>query len=440
MKKIVAFLVALLLCLPLSIISAGADTVSVTSPLEDLSACENFNVEDYPADAKDTSLSVIHVAETVDNKVLLYVYNPSQRLVASSANISLTETSPDRDILDYQLYSLTLSAEDGVFQKYIVDGLAVPDKLVRHYEIASILRPWDAAIDEAPTDDNTIHEVAYEVGYMWSYLSGDDGQYVVNRRNVITVTNKHVGFIRYKEVDAIIYSSAMDSHYVAFSTDKQIDKLLTVDLIYKGEETYYGNPEGILALDPNPDDYDSIGPIVVRLTSEQVFKEDSLFWGYEYERIQSVGDFLKKETSSLTTDTLKALSGTEWVLRFAETDYFAREGLGLTLEGWYVECVDISEVVLLRMEFENDGVFYNMGVVDDVQSGDDNPDNDGGCDYEWLLLIAAILIALLIALILIGVLAPVLKPLLSALVWVLLLPFKLLWWLIKALWGWIQKE
>lgn len=443
MKRILSFIFALLMVLPLPL-SAGASPAStVSSPLEDLRACENFSEDDYPVNENDTSLSVIHLAESVDGGVLLYVYCPSQKLIASSVNLSLTETTPDGDILDFQLYNLKVRSQEGVFQKYIVEGLTVPDKFVRHYEVASILRPWDENIDAAPTDDNTIHEVPYEVGYMWSYLSGDDGQYVVNRRNVIAVTNKHVGFVTYDELDLIIHKNGFDSHYVAFSTNKKIDKLLSVDLVYKAEKEVWGNFYGRQVF------YDTIyadelGPIdvaPVHLTSEQVFKNDSIFWGYEYERIQRTEDFLSKE--DLTDYTREAIGGTEWVLRFAETDYLLWEGYyAFTHEAWYRHFVDVKEVTLLRMEFETDGILYNMGVVDDVRSGDNIPDNNVDGPPEWFIILVSVLavLALLVVLWVCSLAAPILKPVLSALVWILLLPFKLLWWLIKAIWNWIQKE
>ena len=41
----------------------------------------------------------------------------------------------------------------------------------------------------------------------------------------ITITDKFVGFVRYKD-GFKLYVGACDSHFVAFNTDKPIDKLL----------------------------------------------------------------------------------------------------------------------------------------------------------------------------------------------------------------------
>lgn len=431
MKHIVAFILALLMVLPLSIMT-GASATSVTSPLEDLNKCEGFDETLYPAQEGSGVLQVLHVAETVDDQVLLYVYAPGQ-VKATHATLSLTDEGKEVDFCEY---ALTPTATDGVFTKYIVNGLTVDTaKVVRNYEVASILRAFDPALgDKAPADDNTIHEVAYEVGLMWTYVSGD-GQYVVNRRSVITVTKKHVGFIRYGTDQPLLgFAKAKDSHYVAFATDKKIDKLLSVNISYSGYDFEYSGrvsydfdtKKVTLHDDPEITKFENVKKT---LTADDVLKEDSLFWGFEYERIQTLDEF--QEAEDLTDATKAALAGTQWVLRFAETDYLDLDLTNPLLGaiGGYVTDTNytrVNNVLLLRMEFETDGVTYNMGVVDDKTSGDTNPDNKDKPD--WLLILIIVLVVLIL-------LAPVLNllvPIFKALAWLIVLPFKILLWLLKA--------
>ena len=47
----------------------------------------------------------------------------------------------------------------------------------------------------------------------------------------IVVTDKFVGFVRYKD-GFKLYVGACDSDFVAFNTDKPIDKLLEADVYY----------------------------------------------------------------------------------------------------------------------------------------------------------------------------------------------------------------
>ena len=43
----------------------------------------------------------------------------------------------------------------------------------------------------------------------------------------------------------------------------------------------------------------------------------------------------------------------------------------------------VNDVTLLRLSYETDGEVYNVGVVDDVQSGDETPDGFFGGAYPW---------------------------------------------------------
>ena len=79
-KKIVTALAALLLlltCLCLRTFSATAEEVRYTAVLDDLQTDATFRAEDYPADASDSSLQVIQIAESVNGELFVFPFGQS---------------------------------------------------------------------------------------------------------------------------------------------------------------------------------------------------------------------------------------------------------------------------------------------------------------------------------------------------------------------------
>ena len=71
-----------------------------------------------------------------------------------------------------------------------------------------------------------------------------------------------------------------------------------------------------------------------------------------------------------TDESLGFLKDKEWVLRFTETHYREDSTTSYTKRNYAV----ISNVSVLRLLFETDGVPYNLGVVDNKQTGSSEPD------------------------------------------------------------------
>ena len=64
----------------------------------------------------------------------------------------------------------------------------------------------------------------------------------------------------------------------------------------------------------------------------------------------------------------------KWVLRFAETEYTSSASAYVYVQNG----TRISDVTILRLKFETDGVVYNLGVVDNKQTSSTTP--DGGAN------------------------------------------------------------
>ena len=414
------------------VIAHAQEGKTYSNVMDDLKKDSSFNPSNYPAKSDDYSLQIIQLAESVDKELFVYVYQPSgktKNFKASSINISTTIN----DAISFMNYKLVLLNSNGVFYKYKVENLAVKTDAVRYYAISSIYRPFDESIDKQASGGNTITEVNYDVSKQYSF--GEiNGKPYVNCVDIetIVVTDKFVGFVRYPD-GFQLYVGACDSHFVAFNTNKPMDKLLEADVYYTTQAyssswaAFVGSSEEFGA---KADKY-----AYLKYTDKVEHTGGGLFAGtYKWDRIQTVENFIATEdreqifsgaiidvkiSSKLTDAALAELQGKKWVLRFAETDYSMWSGQG----AYGTFSTIVGDVTILRLKFETDGITYNLGVIDNKQSGSTEPSNETDIDIS-LNKRGKMILYLLMLILLIILLAPILPYVLQAIVWIISLPFK----------------
>ena len=410
MKKPVAILLlaTIVLCIGLLPLQgtqiAWAAEESGSKVLVDLQKAENFNIDDYPLNPTDYSLEVIHIAESTENELLVYVYQPSgaeANLMATTISIS-TVVGPD---IAPKFYDLEFLNSSGVFYKYKVKDFTVSSEATRVYSVVSILRPFIKDIDAEPGFDNTVSEVPFAVAKEYTFYSGQDN-YQMQVLDVVEITDKFVGYVIYAE--DVDYATGRNwvinkcGHIVAFSCDKKIDKLLEADVYYVSQS--YGHTHLFEDFfDLKPTDKYTFGdrvPHITTLTSEDklTYSGGELWWATDFtaNRIQTTDEFIAStnvtekvytgtvldvsRASTLTEESLRALQGKEWILRFAETEekYRFMDNSLSTYEYYSTLIVDVS---ILRLKFETDSEVYNLGVVDNKQTGSNKPMNN----YEYNL-------------------------------------------------------
>ena len=451
-KKITYFIAALLAVLLLIITAfAGGGMATVyaatsantvyTNVLDDLTKDNSFKPSNYPEKTDDYSLQIIQLAESSDKDLFVYVYQPSgqnKKLSACSINISTTIN----DKISFYNYKLQLLNSSGVFFKYKVNNFTVKTEPTRYYVISSIYRPFDETIDSGAEHGNTVTEVNYNVSkqYCFSTINGKPYVNCVDIETIV-VTDKFVGFARYND-GFKLYVGACDSHFVAFNTDKPIDKLLEADVYYTsqsyswtvaafvGEKQEFGEKQ---------DNY-----AYLKYTDKVEHNGGGLFAGtYKWDRIETTEQFIAENdltqnvysgaildvnvANKITDEGKAALQGKKWVLRFAETGYTLGGGNGTT----YSFSTLVGDVTILRLKFETDGITYNLGTIDNKQTSSDKPINDEiykvviNSRAKWILgIIAAILLLI--------ILAPILPYIIRFVVWVVLLPFKAIGALFKG--------
>lgn len=387
---ITLIILTLLTCIcEMSIKSAYATNETYSNVLTDLQKDENFNVEDYPVKSDDYSLDIIQIAETTGCELLIYVYQPSEKLKATSINIS----TGINDNKYYINYKLTYLNSDSVFYKYKVENFKIKEDVVRYYDISSIFRNFDEKIDKNTENDNKFSEVSFEIGQLWTACTiNNEVTYTCVESETLLITDRYVGYIRFPNGFFLVHTS-VDSHYIAFSTDRKIDKLLEADVYYMSADfsSYYSLYTGWndVQLTDFKENY-------VSLKYNQVASNDPSWLGgqlYSWQRIEKVSDFISNKDNNLSEEVKNQIKDKQYVLRFAETKF---DNGGVSDYIWFTR---VSEVTILRLKFETNGIVYNLGVVDNKTTGSRDPSNNQNLSLlddvlEVIILVAFIIVGL----------------------------------------------
>lgn len=419
--KIISALIILMLILsclfsivtPFNVLAESE--IEYTSVLEDLEKDENFNIEEYPVIEENYSLQVIQIAESEDNELFIYVYQPSGQvkdLRAKYINMSLTDSVEDTSI-----YTLTFINSENTLFKYVVDDVMVNNSQeLRNYNITSIYRKFIEGVDEnSDYIDQSISYTALPVAKLFvAHNEGNEVLYNMYDTEVLRIDDKYTGFVRYYGGFSLFENHDCDSHFVAFSTDRKIDTLLSAKVHFNYQSFYDGYylTGGIVNTPVHYQEYGTIlSKEVILNYDEKIDYTGNGWWAptYKWKRIQTVSEFFNSVEdneifdytlfnvsveSTISKENKEKLSGMDYVLRFYETPYDYDLGVSYTITKTIV-----SDVSILELTFETEGKVYRIGVVDNMQSGPDEPFNDTNVNVNvswWVWLILAIIVLCII--------------------------------------------
>ena len=236
----------------------------------------------------------------------------------------------------------------------------------------------------------------------------------------------------------------------------KIENLLQADVYYETQLASYFSLT-------KETEYGKVEPQEAKLLAEKDLTYDGTAWlsaSYNWKSIETASSFLQSEaagqmykgaifnvnTLSIVDETDKnEISSKQWVLRFAATvvntvDYPTE------LPSYKQERTIVSNVSLLRLAFKTNGIPYNLGVVDNKQTGSENPSNTTKVEVDWSetfeKIIALLLLILLVVfigpflmpllLVVMNVLRFSIKSLLSLILWAIGIPFRLLGRLLRG--------
>ena len=372
-------------------------TTSTTSVMQDLTSA-GVDKNDYPAktvqevkDAGAAHLQLIRIGESVNDELFLYVYQPcdeekeleaSKVVINQTANLEATA----------QVYDLKLVSTEGVFDKYLVEGLKVLSSLSqRNYSITSIMRRYDKELDaekyaNTGGDIEYVPETVAQIWYARNAANGDR-EYAYTQDKVITVADRWHGTLFFMSN----LTQFQYSHFVAFTTDKKIDELKSVELTYAGDKCAY-----VVKLDKNViKKIGEISPQYVKISEGERGNNGANGWFekyYEWEKIRTVESFINEKNQELSDDAILNLervqstanqNGTNaWILGYFDDEIelkIKNDYGGLA----YAEFVDVTNVMLLKLTFRTAGITYTMGVVDTMVTPDDIEDGNGVKSDHW---------------------------------------------------------
>lgn len=424
---------------------ASADNNSgYSNAIDDLQKDKNFNVWDYPAVPNDYKLEVIQIAESKAGELFIYVYQPSGAVAdlrSTCVNMALSE-----DVNGTDFYNLKYVNSSGVFYKYIVEGVKVSSASERFYNITSILREWNEDYDAPSGNDNVINEVPFEVGQLWKATTANGKvTYECFKKDFVEVTSKWCSYLLYPNGYYLTFQSNVASFFVAFDYDLKIDGVsCKIENLYEAELTYTTREfqQVIKNGTPQPVHYGPVSePVKKSLYCDNYNTFYSRGWLFgktvTWKAIQSKDEFMKEEKNSLSDYAKTQLADKKWILRFYDTTYTQTH----SADDWndYVAryFTEVNNVSILRLKFETNGKVYNLGVVDNKQSGSIFPaNNDGGLEWwEILLIVIAVVVVLSLALKILSLFVPFFGVLLQGLLFIITSPFRLIIWIVKKIRG-----
>ena len=378
---------------------AEEPTTSTTSVMQDLTSA-GIDKKDYPTktvqevkDAEESHLQLIRIAESVNDELFLYVYQPcdaEKEIEASKVVINQTANLEETA----QVLDLKLVSSEGVFDKYLVQGLKVLSSLSqRYYSITSIMRRYDKDLD-ADKYANTGGDIKYvpeTVAQIWYAGTTADGarEYGFDQEEVITVTDKYHGTIRYSDGFALWQEKNTDSHFIAFTTDHKIEDLRSAEIYYDAQYYVYSyNPTVLWGNKYRDLERTDLNPPVKKIKGEEKGGNAGDGWlghKYEWDRIEKLSDFYGAEKDALSSETKEALERVQsnagdngaWILRFLETKYTVDtdSAIGTVGSTIYRQTI-VSNVAILKLTFRTAGITYTMGVVDTMVTPDTEPDGE----------------------------------------------------------------
>lgn len=453
-------LVLLILCLFPSFANTytSAEERVYSGVLEDLQKDEDFNIDNYPVNVADYSLQVIQIAESEDDELFIYVYQPSADYVnlrASSINISSQNSIKEDGSKGYLTYDLIFINSYNTLFKYRVSHFSVVSELERWYEITGIYRPFDEKLDDEVEDDN-VDQVVYNVSKKWTFTTTDNGIEVkCEDIETIEITSQYVGFVRYDDGNwwKLWGESACDRHFIAFSTDRDIDELLEADVYFQTQSAHFRDYLSGMYVDSwtfgEPEDnyryltytdtgsYEGLGGI----DWSRIQTVDEFVDTVNLEYVYSIGLFDVEFESKMTEEGMESLKEKQWVLSFVETAYEVKKS-GHE-ENYY--STRIGNVTILRLKFETNGIVYNLGVISNKQSSDGIQDNDMLTKYDfaewfkWVLRIIGIILLVVLVVACWPIVSVVLSAILKAAIWLIKMIgkglgyfFYGLWWVISS--------
>jgi len=424
-------------------IYVNAATDDYSDVLSDLKLNEDFDETNYLAytldefnnvnsDGKPFNdvqfMSVITIAESSNKELYIYVYNPTYAdLGINARKISMSnEKREGYEAKGLIVYDLQLLSTNGVFQKYKLKNYIISSETDRYYNFVSLYRDTSNDVDSI-IDDTITNFAAEKVGKQFVFYKLN-GNYICECLDFEVLEIKVLlndffeienGFTLGSLFLGVLGSGkTLRAYYVVFDIDDYIvDYIIDADLEFRLVREYHY----VEVIDDNISVY-------LSNTDSVTYKPKGLSTGtYEWNRITKsklYHDDLVAQGVHFNDDVATLLKENHFVF-----SYYEYGQPNYSLWSYYTD-----EVTILRIHFVSEGEHYNLGVVTDITSPDNNPGGvGGGTDWEKLFKELGdgfdtlfMLIGIVILLVVVVAAFPIFKFVLDGLVLIISLPFKII--------------
>ena len=453
-----------------SALTVRAEELTYSNVLDDLENDPTFDAATYPAKPDDVSVQLIQIAESEDGQLFLYVYQPANDTIdlkCTSVSISVGFSSNGQG-LDPKLYDLILVSTEGVFDKYLVNGFSLPGQAERYYNIVSLYREFNAAVD--PESDKTEYKdtvcKSYAVGQQWCAYTLNDK--IIYEMNTFSTVELEITMSSVVKVNGGIqfgglfgYSESVESHFIVFNCEQYQIKHIYDSTIFCKSREYQQNGYlwGLWEGDRKYPDGEAFSEEYIKLSDKElpiiVEAPGLASKEYTFNRIMTVAEFkenLQNEGVSYDEDAVSQLKDDQWVFSYLETPFvnldYSTEGAA---PGGIIYKFSGTEAVatILQIHFMDvNGNTYDLGVVSDTVKSTGTLGEGGGVDleelkkdFEDILSIVMFLLCAIPVIIVIIMLFPFFKSLgklmWQGIKWGFALTISILTYPFRVIWYWI---
>ena len=468
----ILFIIISLFSIVITPFTSFAAVSTYSDVLDDLKVDTSFRLTDYPTMSYDhfkelnsdkdltndvDYISVIQIAESENNELFIYTYQPlndTSDITASSITFATVESAiKNMDVdgaTDFKKYSLACVSSYGPFKKYLVENFVVTGDYYRYYCISEIERPFDTILDKQINNETITNFKTHKVGQAWcSYYYNGNVKYEMVTLDVVEITPTLNGELAYE--NGVTWGSLVGikskcvSHYISFNIGNyEAERIIDASLEYKYRDyikvhtvesgfapaigSLFGRDTEFTSISyPNGESYKTM-PLNIYDTDIASSSSKGLFAKeYYWNRIMTGPAFVKQyedQGGTWVENNKSIVENSEYVFAFEETEYSSSQiytpgsdMFGTNTWTTTISGTEIAEVDILRLKFVSNGTTYNLGVVSDTTTSDgvfdgnaDGLDIDIGLDNSLEKILSVILVVLL-ALVFVNIILPLVRPL-----------------------------
>ncbi len=444
MKKSILSIIMLIL----SVFTLCSFTTKSTldgSVIGDLSKDKTFDVSKYDYktyNVSDPFYELIQIAETDNDRLCLYLYQPFDNIYETTATSIIFSTDDVTDIANapgFYKYKLKLVSEEKTLHKYVVEDFTLKNENIRYYCISNIYR---TLIPEIGETNSTLVEKAIGISQKWCvYNYNDKLKYEMATFETVEITPIFAGSVEFKNgltIGDLVGSYKIgDSSFICFNVEDYVVKhIYDADIAFSHTLSEYYYDYRYPTQDVKPIGSTTYVPKRYLSDLDEVSFVGSGFLAKEYHwnRISSSEKFIKnyqEQNIRFSESTLEKIRSSQFVFSFYESEakyQYNEYGYKKTFE-------KVSDINILRLHFLdiNDNV-YNLGVVMDTVEIDEIPDASGdGVDISEIEQVFRYVLLILGVVIVLALFGPFVPLLIKGIVTLIMLVFKFIFFVIKKI-------